>query len=136
MKAAQELLEKDSPIKLAKVDGTTEEALLEQEHVTGYPTIKFYRDGVPIKYGGGRMAAEIVDWVERKTGPWATPLTTASKVKDFIDENEVAVVGFFKDQESEQAKKYLAAVRDYEDYPCGITSDEQAFKDNGVRDIC
>lgn len=133
VKAAQELLEKDSPIKLAKVDGTAEEALLKQEHVTGYPTIKFYRDGVPIKYGGGRMAAEIVEWVERKIGPWATPLPTASEVKDFIADNDVAVVGFFKDPESDQAKKYLATVRDFEDYPCGITSNEEAFTENSVK---
>ncbi len=52
VKAAQILKEEDSTIKLAKVDGPEESALLEKMHVTGYPTIFFYRDGEPIKYGG------------------------------------------------------------------------------------
>ena len=52
VKAAQILKEEDSTIKLAKVDGPEETALLEKMHVTGYPTIFFYRDGEPIKYGG------------------------------------------------------------------------------------
>ena len=47
---------------------------------------------------GGRMANEIVGWVEKKTGPPAAILDNAEKVKDFIDDNDVAIVGFFKDQ--------------------------------------
>lgn len=78
------------------------------------------------------MANEIVGWVEKKTGPPAETLETAEKVKDYIDEHEVAVIGFFKDPESEQCKKFQEAVRDYEEYPCAITSDEEAFKENKV----
>jgi protein disulfide-isomerase A1 len=52
VKAAQILKEEDSVIKFAKVDGTEESTLLEKMHVTGYPTLFFYRDGEPIKYGG------------------------------------------------------------------------------------
>ena len=44
------------------------------------------------------MANEIVGWVEKKTGPPAAILDNAEKVKDFIDDNDVAIVGFFKDQ--------------------------------------
>lgn len=134
VKAAQELKEKDSEIKLAKVDGTEEQELVEKLKVKGYPTLFFYRDGEPIDYTGGRMANEIVGWVEKKTGPPAETLETAEKVKDYIDEHEVAVIGFFKDPESEQCKKFQEAVRDYEEYPCAITSDEEAFKENKVED--
>ena len=55
------------------------------------------------------------------------------QVAEFIENNDVAVVGFFKDQESKGAKDFLAAVRDYEEYPVGITSDEEAFKAHDVR---
>lgn len=54
------------------------------------------------------------------------------QVADFIENNDVAVVGFFKDLESKQAKDYLAAVRDYEEYSCGVTTDEEAFKAHDV----
>ena len=78
------------------------------------------------------MANEIVGWLEKKTGPPAEVLADVDAVKEFIDNNEVAVVGFFKDAESEAAKKYLLAVRDYENYPVAITSDEAAFEKNEV----
>ncbi len=55
VKAAQILKDKDSPIKLAKVEGPEESDLLEKMHVTGYPTIFFYRDGEPVKYTGNEM---------------------------------------------------------------------------------
>lgn len=46
------LKEKESEIKLAKVDGTVEEELVKKMHVTGYPTLYFYREGEYIKYSG------------------------------------------------------------------------------------
>lgn len=52
VKAAQLLKEKNSEIKLAKVDGTEEEDLLKKMNVEGYPTLFFYRNGEYIKYGG------------------------------------------------------------------------------------
>jgi protein disulfide-isomerase A1 len=78
------------------------------------------------------MANEIAAWVNKKIGPAATPLAKAEEVAEFIENNEVAVVGFFKDLESKQAKDYLAAVKDYEEYPCGITSNEDAMKAHDV----
>merc|ERR1712223_1994206 len=134
VKAGQQLKEKDSPIKIAKVNGPEEEALLTKMGVKGYPTLFFYRDGEPINYGGGRMAAEMVELVEKKIGPPAQILEKAAQVKDFIDNNEVSIVGFFSDPESENAKAYKAAVKDYEEYPCAITSDMEAAKKHDAKD--
>ena len=82
MKGGQLLKEKDSEIVFAKVDGTEEEALRTKMKIEGYPTLYFYRQGEdePIKYAGGRMAREMVEWVEKKTGPEAEPLATADDV--------------------------------------------------------
>lgn len=63
----------------------------------------------------------------------AIGLNTAAEVTEFLENNEVAVIGFFKDQESKLAKDYLKAVKDYEEYPCAITSNEEAIKNNEVR---
>lgn len=80
------------------------------------------------------MANEIVGWCEKRIGPAATILSDAEAVEDFVDSNDVAVIGFFKDQTSDEAKKFLDAVRDYETYPIAISSDEDSMKKHEVGD--
>ena len=43
-------LQKDSEIKLAKVDGTVESSLIKTMKVSGYPTLFFYREGEYIRW--------------------------------------------------------------------------------------
>ena len=58
--------------------------------------VYFYRNGKAIEYSGGRTADTIVSWLEKKTGPPAKTLDTVETAKSFIEDAEVAVVGFFK----------------------------------------
>jgi len=134
VKGGQLLKEKDSEIVFAKVDGTEQEELRSKMKIEGYPTLYFYREGEYIKYKGGRMAREMVEWVEKKIGPDAEPLATTEDVDNAISESDVVVIGFFKDQTSDQAKNYLKAVKDYEEYRCAITSDEEAMKKHDAKD--
>ena len=66
MKAGQEFLEKDSNIRIAKVNGPENPELLKKMNITGYPTLFFYRNDdeesvrtepmyEPIKYEGMRI---------------------------------------------------------------------------------
>lgn len=52
-KAATQLKEDGSEIKLAKVDATEESELAGDFGVRGYPTIKFFKNGEATDYGGG-----------------------------------------------------------------------------------
>ena len=63
VKAGQQLLDKDSNIKMAKVHGPDNPGLLKKLNVTGYPTLFYYRNAdestlrteemyQPIKYEG------------------------------------------------------------------------------------
>merc|ERR1712193_276327 len=97
-KAAGVLAEKESKIMLGKVDATEEGKLAEKFEVRGYPTLKFFRNGKPVEYSGGRTADTIVTWLEKKTGPPALDLADAEAAKKFVADNKVAVIGFFKDQ--------------------------------------
>merc|ERR1712033_96908 len=131
-KAAGILAEKDSPIKLAKVDATEEPSLAEKFEVRGYPTLKFFKNGKPMEYGGGRTADTIVSWVEKKTGPVAATLANAEEVTAFTEGKNVAVVGCFKDETTDAAKAFLAVASNMDDIPFGITGDEAVCTEYGV----
>ncbi|XP_035226510.1 protein disulfide-isomerase-like isoform X1 [Stegodyphus dumicola] len=128
-KAAQILEEEKSDLLLAKVDATAETDLAEQHGVRGYPTIKFFREGKVIEYSGGRTADDIIRWLKKKTGPPATDLTTVEATKSFIDGGEVVVVGFFKDQNSDQAKIYKNVAAEMDDFVFGITSTDEVYSE-------
>jgi len=132
-KAAGMLKEAGSAIKLAKVDATVETEVAGKFEVQGYPTLKFFRSGSPSEYGGGRTAAEIVTWLNKKTGPPAKALATEDELKGFIDSAEVVLVGFFADAEGEAAKAFLAAAADVDDTPCGIVTDAKLAATKDVK---
>lgn len=126
-KAAKELEEKGSPVKLGKVDATEETELAEKFAVRGYPTLKFFRNASPIEYGGGRQADDIVNWVGKKTGPAAKELKTVEDAETFIKSLSVVVIGFFKDVESAEAKTFLSVANIVDDFQFAITSSEEVY---------
>ncbi|XP_035664274.1 protein disulfide-isomerase 2-like isoform X2 [Branchiostoma floridae] len=126
-KAAGSLKEKESAIKLAKVDATVESDIAQKFEVRGYPTMKFFRNGKPMEYGGGRQADQIVTWLEKKTGPPAANLETADQAEKLKEDNEVLVVGFFKDQESDGAKAFLEVARSDDETTFAITSTDEVY---------
>jgi protein disulfide-isomerase A1 len=101
-KAAKALKDEGSPLRLAKVDATEETELGEKFQVRGYPTIKFFYNGKPSDYKGGRTASEIVNWLKKRTGPAAADLNTVEAVKVLTEKEDVVVVGFFKVSFSQQ----------------------------------
>jgi len=126
-KAAKELEEKGSKIKLGKVDATEETKLAEDYAVRGYPTLKFFRGGSPIEYSGGRTAEDILNWLNKKTGPAALEIENVEGAEEFIKSQSVVVVGFFKDRESAEAKTFLSVANAVDDFPFAITSNEDVY---------
>jgi len=125
--AAKTLQDDGSPAKLAKVDATENKDLANKFGVKGYPTLKFFKDGTPLEYTGGRTADTIVAWLNKKTGPPAVVLDSAEAADAIQAKNKAVVVGFFKDPESAEAKEYLSAASTLEDQVFAIVSDEAMF---------
>merc|ERR1711910_249420 len=132
VKAAGLLTEKDSKIMLAKVDATEQKKIAEKFEVRGYPTLKFFKNGKPMEYGGGRTADTIVSWLEKKTGPPAKTLASLDDAKAYTEGKSVSIIGFFKDQTTDAAKGYLAAAGMMDDFEFGITGDDAVFAEYGV----
>lgn len=131
-KAAGKLAEAGSPIMLGKVDATEQKKIAETHEVKGYPTLKFFKKGRAMDYMGGRTADTIVSWLEKKTGPPAAALATEDEAKKFIEDNKVAVIGFFKDQDSAEAKNFLEVAGTMDDVKFAITSEAAVFTANKV----
>jgi len=131
-KAAGILAEKESPIKLGKVDATEEGKLAEKHEVRGYPTLKFFRNGKAVEYSGGRTADTIVAWVEKKTGPPAITLDSVDAAKKFVEDNKVAIVGLFKDLEGAEAKAFKDVAAAMDDQKFAVTSDAAIFAEYSV----
>ncbi|XP_074593016.1 protein disulfide isomerase isoform X1 [Brevipalpus obovatus] len=131
-KAATKLSEDKSNIVLAKVDATEETDLAEKHEVRGYPTIKFFRNGVMSEYNGGRIADDILKWLKKKTGPPAVTLENVEDANKFKNSEEVVIVGLFKDLESAPAKAYLEVAAIMDDYPFGVSSVDAVFKELDV----
>jgi len=131
-KAAGVLAEKESAIALGKVDATEQGKLAEKFEVRGYPTLKFFRNGKPMEYSGGRTSDTIVSWLEKKTGPPALALADVEAAKKFVADNKVAVVGFFKDQTTDAAKAFLEVAASLDDYKFGITDSDDVNGEYGV----
>merc|ERR1711872_181290 len=131
-KAAGILAEKDSPIKLAKVDATEESTVAEKFEVRGYPTLKFFKNGKAMEYGGGRTADTIVSWVEKKTGPPAKTLASLDEAKAYTEGKSVSIIGFFKDETTDAAKAFLAAAGGMDDFAFAITGDDAVFAEHGI----
>ena len=74
---------------------------------------------------GGRTAKEIVTWLNKRTGPPAETLATADAAKEFTKKDEVVVVGFFEDAESDNAKAYMNAADSQDTIYFGIVTDKE-----------
>ncbi|KAF7667015.1 hypothetical protein LDENG_00083300 [Lucifuga dentata] len=129
-KAAGILKAEGSGIRLGKVDATEETELAQAYGVRGYPTIKFFKGGdkdAPKEYSAGRQADDIVTWLKKRTGPAVTTLAGITEAESLIADNEVAVIGFFKDADSAGLKVYEKAAEAIDDIPFAVTSDDAVF---------
>ncbi|KAL1427236.1 hypothetical protein MTO96_017530 [Rhipicephalus appendiculatus] len=130
-KAAKLLGEEGSDIKLAKAHASFEGKLV-WKYVRGLPTLVFFRDGQSVEYRGNRTAEEMVQWVKKRSGSLARPLTTVDDARALLGSAEVTVVGFFKDQTSVEAKEFLKAAYAVDRYVFAITSDDAVYKELGA----
>ncbi|VDP81386.1 unnamed protein product [Echinostoma caproni] len=119
-KAAAKLKEEGVDVMIAKVDATQHSQLASSYNVTGYPTLKFRKNGGWIDYSGGRQTDEIVRWVKKKMAPSVVTLKTLSDAQKLIESDDVVVIAF--------SQNVISSVADAHDkYTFGHISSKEAF---------
>uniref|UniRef100_A0A7N9D0D8 Protein disulfide-isomerase A3 n=1 Tax=Macaca fascicularis TaxID=9541 RepID=A0A7N9D0D8_MACFA len=103
-------------VPLAKVDCTANTNTCNKYGVSGYPTLKIFRDGEEAgAYDGPRTADGIVSHLKKQAGPASVPLRTEEEFKKFISDKDASVVGFFDDLFSEAHSEFLKAASNLRD---------------------
>jgi len=97
--------------------------------VRGYPSLKFFRNGNPIDYEGGRTAQDILAFINRKSGPASTVLDSAAALEEFVGRTGTHIVGYFDGADEAHTKTWLDACKSaqFEDFGCGHVTDSSLF---------
>ena len=124
----------DSPVKLAKVDATEQKALATQFEIRGFPTIKWFKNGKPSDYSGGRTEADIVAWVNKKVGPPAVTVASEEELTKLQEKHEVFAIGSFGKTDSKGYKDFMKMADESElDVPFAVTTDKKVAAKLGVK---
>ncbi|KAK9497832.1 hypothetical protein O3M35_003748 [Rhynocoris fuscipes] len=131
-KAASLLLENDPPVTLAKVDCTEGgKETCNKFSVTGYPTLKIFKDGDFLsEYNGPREASGIVKHMKSQVGPSAKTLNNLEQFEAFLKDPDLGIVGFFSTDSSLKETFLKIADKLRNEFRFGITSSEDLIKNN------
>ncbi|UJR35665.1 hypothetical protein I4U23_028415 [Adineta vaga] len=110
--AATALIKNDPPVALAKVDCTVETKICAKYGVSGYPTLKIFKNGeVSEDYNGPREADGIVSTMRSKAGPSYRVLESLADYEKFLEHNDHSIIGYF-DSDSHSLKNDLVRAAD------------------------
>uniref|UniRef100_A0A8C7DBI1 Protein disulfide-isomerase n=1 Tax=Oncorhynchus kisutch TaxID=8019 RepID=A0A8C7DBI1_ONCKI len=119
---------------LAKVDCTVHNNVCQKYGVSGYPTLKIFRDGEDAgAYDGPRNADGIVSHLKKQAGPASVELKTEADFTKYVGDRDASVVGFFADGGSPAKAEFLksaSALR--ESFRFAHTNSEDLLQKHGV----
>jgi protein disulfide isomerase family A protein 3 len=105
--AATALKSNDPPIALVKVDCTVETKTCQKYGVSGYPTLKIFKNGeLSTDYSGPRESQGIIKYMRTKAGPVVKECSTLAELEKFLANDQHSIVGFFASQDTALAKEF------------------------------
>ena len=109
----------------AKVDATVEKNLSKKYEIRGFPTLKFFKNKIPIDYKGIRNEKEIINFARKASSP-TTNLNSIEEVENIKNNNEVCIIYFGKNNEDLKIFKNIALKT--ENFFFGIVENEKIAK--------
>jgi protein disulfide-isomerase A1 len=94
--------------------------------------LKFFKNGKPSDYNGGRTESEIVSWLNKKTGPAAVPVNSEDGLAKLQENHDVFVLGVFSSPDSKAAKTFLSAADNDDVHTYAVTYDPAVRSKLGV----
>jgi len=114
--AAAMLAERNSPIKLAKINSIEEKQVSSDYGVQGFPTLYFMLNGTKVKYNGDRTKEAIVGWVEKKIYPSTREISLQEELDNLKNSADVHLVLFSNNTNVVGEYKVKATEDDYNKY--------------------
>ncbi|KAL6100298.1 uncharacterized protein ACO6RY_01937 [Pungitius sinensis] len=97
-------------VQLAKVDCTAHSETCARFGVSGYPTLKIFRNGRDsAPYDGPRSADGIYHYMKKQTGPDSIHLRSEEDLQTFTNHYDASVVGVFSGGDGSQLPEFLRA---------------------------
>ncbi|XP_061680725.1 protein disulfide isomerase family A, member 8 [Syngnathoides biaculeatus] len=97
-------------VQLAKVDCTSQVDTCGRFDVSGYPTLKIFRNGRDSgSYDGPRSAEGLSQYMAKQTGPDSTRLLSDEDLQTFVRHYDPSVVGVFSGEESSRLVDFVKA---------------------------
>ena len=112
--AAAELKTSGNKAVLAKVDADSEKELGTKFQVEGFPTLKWFVNGKPQEYNGGRVTKDIVSWIEKHTGPAYKTINSNEELAAEIAaaKQKTVVLAVLTDHAGKVAQEFFTAAQD------------------------
>jgi protein disulfide isomerase len=130
---AATVLKKDG-VELAKVDATAETASASKYGVSGYPTLKIFRNGVASDYNGPRTASGIINYMKKQVGPASKELNTVEEAEKMFSLDEVIITGFFVSKSGSDHRTFIALANALRDkFKFAYTNSEALLSHYGYR---
>ncbi|XP_078539409.1 protein disulfide-isomerase A3 [Lissotriton helveticus] len=117
-------------VSLAKVDCTANSNICNKFGVSGYPTLKMFRDGEESgAYDGPRTADGIVSTLKKLAGPASVDLRSVEEFEKFVGDKDASVIGFFRELYGSDHSEYLKAANTLRDnYRFAHTDEDDLVK--------
>ncbi|XP_024912210.1 protein disulfide-isomerase A3 [Cynoglossus semilaevis] len=120
-------------VPLAKVDCTVHGKTCSKYGVSGYPTLKIFREGEESgPYDGPRSADGIVSFLKKQAGPPSLELKSEEDLEKFTANQDAGVVGFFSADSTAQAEFLKAANTLRDNYRFAHTNSEALLQSHGI----
>ncbi|XP_070840638.1 protein disulfide-isomerase A3-like isoform X1 [Chaetodon trifascialis] len=124
-------------VQLAKVDCTAHSETCGRFGVSGYPTLKIFRNGRDsAPYDGPRTADGIYHYMKKQTGPDSVHLKTEEDLQTFINHYDASIVGVFSGDSSHLSEFLRAAALLREQFRFSHTDDLKLVEKYGVKSDC